>query len=464
MSEDWEEHNNVPYALYFSAIVLSTFSNYITPWILATRFYLIYFKVQWTQSTLNKQWKIHINPIDIEKDWYLTHKSTFGNAKYLTIRTLSISIILCFISIALRILDLRSEVPVFRLITGIAFIIVPLIFMIIIGCKMRQFVDLFYIMKEFRAIQILIYVHISIWFILYLFVPAIPGMNAYYSAWIASIVSTIMSCTFVVLQTIYILRVVKLDKDEDGGSIFLRLQSDTVKDEDRLTEMIRRNTRAGTETEPSDITNTNTNTISTSEHDMKPRQSVVHEKVANMCDTVKNFETFELLMAHMAKEWSMELLLAFIEFTQFQMCVYNEYHSEYGSQMKFTSLQEALLSNDDIPKSYIVHHDKMEELMADEGIKLKYGITDFTSINTMNVLKIRSYALYNKYVIKSADLQINISYEHRKALYDVMDDMDVYIGSINISEVELFNLYSDCITELTKLLGHSHYRFCGVAN
>ena len=440
LSEDWESHSNVSDTLIIMSYIVSAIIQMPIAWILALRYWLIYYKVQWTNSTLNKQWKIHLNYLDIKSDWYLSHKSTIGNYKYMTKRVLIACLCIIIITIITKLYDLRSDRNEINLAFGILFSIVPLITMIIIRWKMRKFVDLFYIMKEFKAIQTFIVIAIAIMFLLLGVFPEIFGWNPYIQSLVWGINGVIDVVIFISLQTIYVLKQVKFCDNGD----FMRLNSNKIKnDEQRLAEMMRRNTMTA---------------------DDENGGKSDGDNIRDIKKTLRSEDTFEPFMQHLSKEWSMELLLAFIEFTQLQVRIKENYQQlPIVEDMTFIGLQESVLMNDGIPRSYIVYHDNLEELMERQGINLRYEL-DVMGVNKMTEFKIRSYALYLKYVTKRAELQINISYAHRKVLEDYMDDIDLWIGESGVTPLEMFGVYKDVVMELSKLLGHSHYRYCGIPN
>ena len=70
-----------------------------TFWIILLRFWLIFFEANWIRSTMNKDWKIHLNPMAVQKNWYLSHKSSFGSTRYCASR-MAVAYIFIFGTIA----------------------------------------------------------------------------------------------------------------------------------------------------------------------------------------------------------------------------------------------------------------------------------------------------------------------------------------------------------------------------
>ena len=146
-------------------------------------------------------------------------------------------------------------------------------------------------------------------------------------------------------------------------------------------------------------------------------------------------------MHHLSKEWSMEILLAFVEMTQFQSKIKEEYQDMQSDKMTFTALQDALLENEQIPKSFIVYEDVTDDVK-----------------DKMTELKIRACELYDKYIV-GKELEINISHEQREQLHRFMDNSTYFLENVNMNETELFMMYDDIIEELSTLLGYSHCRY-----
>eukprot|EP01084_Bolivina_argentea_P159938 278566_1 len=394
-SNDYNKFSDVSPILLTTSIIISGLVHIIVPWLICLRFWLIYYNIEWTKSTINKKWKIHLNYLDIDKDWFLSNKSTFGNAKYLIKRVSIVALCLSILTIIIKLISSPFIInKLIQLITNI----VPLLFMLIIGCKMKKFNDYFYIIKEFKLITILIYITIIVYILCSVILPQIFSWNAYITSLIFSIFFAIQSTLFVISQTIYVLKITKIDKKSDG--IFERLNSN--KTEIALSDIV---SASNTPTAEQSV-----NTKKQYETQTQTDSNTINEtKTIKINDTLSNSDTFELFMSHLSKEWSMELLLAFIEITQLQQQIKWEYN-EFINDMKFTSLQESILANECIPSSYIVCHQKMDEFIKKYGIVIN---SNYDKNDKIIQLKIKMYALHIKY-INDGDFQINISYQQYK--------------------------------------------------
>ena len=172
-------------------------------------------------------------------------------------------------------------------------------------------------------------------------------------------------------------------------------------------------------------------------------------------EMLKKEETFEIFMDHLSREWSMECLLAFVEISQFQLVM----STEFGSVgMDLTDMQQKLLDNKDLEKSFIVYHKKIEDVMIMNGMENVDEEKKWDLRDRMIVMKLRAVILYGKYVA-DGDLQINISYEQHQKLMTYLGDLERFINRVNMNAVELFELWNDVILELSKLLSNSYSRF-----
>ena len=55
-------------------------------YLLLLKFYLIYYEINWTLSSLRLKWVLHINPGVGKQDYFLLYKKTKGNAAYVAKR------------------------------------------------------------------------------------------------------------------------------------------------------------------------------------------------------------------------------------------------------------------------------------------------------------------------------------------------------------------------------------------
>ena len=128
----------------------------------------------------------------------------------------------------------------------------------------------------------------------------------------------------------------------------------------------------------------------------------------------------------------MEILLAYLEFRQYEMYVINALN---------------LVINDNIIREF-------------ENIPISSIITTYdTNTEYDNITKIKhiGYDLYFKYIEHGSEYEINISHDTRHALIDLMDDKETYLN-MNINSNDLLKIFDDCCWEMKRLLQHSLMR------
>jgi hypothetical protein len=123
-------------------------------------------------------------------------------------------------------------------------------------------------------------------------------------------------------------------------------------------------------------------------------------------------------------------------------------------ELELSSLQLAILNNEDIPDSYIVHN---AALFKQKCLELE--IEELDSESGIAKFKLSAYLLYQKYITDKSEFQINISYVRKMELENLLSDPQRWMTHYNINRFDLFHLYTECIEELYVLLPQVYYRF-----
>ena len=152
---------------YILTNILTLFAQSAPFHIFTYRAYMVYFDIKWSLAMKDQEWRLHIDPH--EKNWFLRHKNTFGNHKFVGF-TLFIhwSLWLIIVTVASFVFnDLRLS----RIAIGGPGII-SIICDFIIYLKFPKFDDLFGISDEITlTIQMEVY-GISLYYILFTVVNA----------------------------------------------------------------------------------------------------------------------------------------------------------------------------------------------------------------------------------------------------------------------------------------------------
>lgn len=194
---------------------------------------------------------------------------------------------------------------------------------------------------------------------------------------------------------------------------------------------------------------------------------------------------FSAFMQHLSAEFSMELLLSFIELTQYKKAVWDKLITTNGIPITPTTpksdieenenmmvdlqiprQQQKILENTSIPLSFIVHNDLESVLKNHQENNRRQSfsysrstendgdeVADDEYDKLLNEFQVRGYILYCKYVDSSSEFQINVSDQESKTLLNKLN----YKNKLN--QNDLFQLYDKTLSELWQLLRHSYYRF-----
>ena len=153
-------------------------------------------------------------------------------------------------------------------------------------------------------------------------------------------------------------------------------------------------------------------------------------------------------MASLSREYSMEILLSFIEFTQFQIAVNGKigeyevnFNDNHRSETDIIQFQHFPSST---PQSAIVR-------------ELNVG-TPGSSDEFIQVTKICAHKLFKKYIEEASEFEINISSIERQKLSDLMEDLDTFLKS-DMSLQELLYLFEYSKGEMKLLQNSSFTRF-----
>ena len=312
---------------------------------------------------------------------------------------------------------------------------------------MNAFHDTFYIMAELKVISMLMTCLYLTYILIDFALPMLFEFDAYDAALFSSWLKPPSYILLMHASTMYVLKITELKRSATKVELF---ETEQLKQRFKSDDNIARH---------SDL------------------EALFQDKIL-----------FEAFVRHLSGEWSLEVLLGFIEMTQLQETIRNYHekqlmndfklsiHSE-SEAMLLSSKQTALLKNDFIVDSFIAHSPDLSQIMERENISLHtpnytrvlsgarhlvVEIVDNSSNNKVDEIdqfKIRSFALYRKYICDGSDLQLNISHGQRKTLDDLLRDFDELMANDTMMEVELFQLYAGVIDETSNLLFNAFRRW-----
>lgn len=250
-------------------------------------------------------------------------------------------------------------------------------------------------------------------------------------------------------------------------------------------------------------------------HQHHQNHNDIDDKHIKLDVTLSNPDTLNLFMNHLSKEYSMECLLSYIEFDQFQKAVIKQAtsianplidrinnfpmitpatSSSTSSSMphpidtkntkiklpdtiqEYDSLAATSPTTPDSPDSAHSAHSAAHsdlELVDIETMKtlrnvptsailtatssIKKGTTIGMDEQTINDFKKRAYLLYEKYCKTGCEFEINISAQMRKNLHEVLGDKQALMN-MNMDLATLAKIFDDPKKEMKMLLQYSFTR------
>ena len=161
------------------------------------------------------------------------------------------------------------------------------------------------------------------------------------------------------------------------------------------------------------------------------------QRKVTVCDMLKCAKTTHLFMAYLSLEYSIEALLAFIEFNQFQKFIVSQLENE---TQRVSDLKLVPLASN-IPRSSIVYGGEENELDS-----------------KVYSAKLKAMRLYQKYIRIGTEFEINIGSRQRAKLQQTLGDEDDLMAS-NMNLRDLAVLFVGVKHEMKCLLARSLSRF-----
>ena len=368
--------------------------------------WMIYFKERWTFYTLQQKWQQHLKREDINNNWFIRTNHKYGSLSYMY-KLFGVVYIVMFMLLLTGIIFIQINILTtdFVIVLFIPNLILILIYIIII-CKtkrLRLMDDIFFIHYEAKT-QLKILSFILIFGIFQVAIQAIFIGFDYHGSQLAALIFSIIN-----LSEFYLMHHI---------STYI---------------IYNKNCKFMDENE----TNLEFETI----------------KKISLTQVLSDNDSIHLFMLHLSNEINMEILLAFIEFTQFLEPILDTLNDENNNN---------------------IHLKKYKKIILPQEIPL-------SSINDNNDnIKTKAYELYQKYVQVGSEFEvkcflmslfvtcvfqklilnkINVAYEQREAATELFDDFERLLENQSIKTYDIFNLYNSIRDELLILLDYSLKRF-----
>eukprot|EP01084_Bolivina_argentea_P144088 252890_1 len=405
--------------LFYSSTVLNNIwltvifkSAFYAAWFLLFSFlnarsWMIYFRYRWTYYTLQLEWQQLINPNIVkekeQKNWYIRNYKRYGNVSYIY-RMFGFLHFIAFIGTVSFFITHTTQIME-RAIFGCIFMFIPAIYHIIIVYKIPIFHDYYFIHRESKL-------HGKLSIVL-LISCVVSQMFIFKNKPIAGLIS-ILTIPYILFLMIYVSTFMVMSKNIN------QKDSDNISDAQRVRS---------------------------------------HSMQISLDDILSDSKSLHLFMVHLTKEFSIELILSYIEFYQFQEFCLNEInsvkiiiHTDDKREIMDTQPHvETMHMNDlkNVPKSQIVH---------ETCSSIKFDLTNLHK-QILADSKMKAHELYNKYIAQGSKFEINISDKMRKKLINILEDKDNLMNKININLADLVKLFEEPKNEMKMLLQYSYERF-----
>ena len=197
--------------------------------------------------------------------------------------------------------------------------------------------------------------------------------------------------------------------------------------------------------------NTNTELV----NPMRNNSVKVSDQI-NIDNMLSNEAMIHAFMVHLSTEYSMECLLSYIEFSQYQKYVVNKMNMN-DNEMRENDV-ELINMPDNIPISEIIE-DNLEQEGVIDGVNNDNNNSSATFDDKfLDNAKIKAHKLYKKYIKTGCEFEINISSLERGKLFDLLDCMDSWM-SYNVNLKDLLMIFEDCKKEMRMLMSYALERF-----
>eukprot|EP01083_Nonionella_stella_P134496 409197_1 len=380
-------------------------------WCILWRFWHIYYEVQLSKALSDSRWMRYLNSSMLRCNWFISNKYKYGLTTYTTKVMLVFLLVITIIRITtFQIFMSNGEKALYiEYIVDMILYLMPCTLIVVLACKAPSIQNTFYIKQEVTYCAIHLYGSL---FGCIVFV-VISQTNIVESYWLNIIFSYIL--TWAALSVCIV-------------------QTSWVK------YKVQQASRKSDEYGPIAMT--------------------------NMKQYIKTREGFDLFIAHLQQEFSLELMLFFIEVFQFKTLIKSncedglletdtnrtnkinvavlehetqgfEIENEFEHDDYKLSDYESILMNLRIPQSEIVH-----QLFEKERPNLNPTPSihsDFSTGVDITALKTVSFLLDSRYIKRGSQLEINISCGCRQSLEEQLGDIETLVRNDKIGLIELYH-------------------------
>eukprot|EP01083_Nonionella_stella_P192988 713126_1 len=369
------------------------------------RFWHSFYDLKYSSSHKNSEWKYHLDPALVQHDFWLVHKRTFGSPRY----TKTPVIAFYCANTAIIVLSYHLTVDTVYICIAHGMTVLP---GIVVACvisilwwKIPTFSDDFLIKTELQLICLAL-----------LFGAPFAGIIIFYSA-IYSQSLIMLGLVFSCIVVVFII---------SAASLWY------VPEQIRQMEI------------QMDIDSRNRDHSDDHEHGSQ-------HSMCRLQQILCNEEPFKLFMQHLTHEVSTECLLCFVEIVQFELAMKERIEIVDREVIANTiNFANTFTRFDAVPKSSLIRKGFEQNLSK---YKSKQDVMTVTMEGKMVARK-----LFEKYIDYGSELVVNISFEERTKLQNLMGDASVWMAC-NITPAELYVLYDEVALDMYRLMDGAFMRF-----
>eukprot|EP01084_Bolivina_argentea_P248980 416615_1 len=466
--EQQHDVNSTPLTISMIGANMSSYLLYLT-WVL--RFYMLMYDMSWITAAKADHWQHVINPTykNTTTNWFLTHKKTYGNLRYVfwhyfvPLLIIGIPTQNVFYFLQLKKFKYHSDFAHdFTRILDYAITLIPFILLIIIYCRIPSFQDKFFIHAELHRILTCI----SVQYVSFFVTVTIHLLPTKSHLWTLTYFISVV-CEFAAMSIATIWVASKVESIIHSQLYHIR-----------KFESKSRNEYVSIDSPRHEYVSTTIDTKSQSHLLMYQQGRTKTRSPTKDCYTLEQLlnskQSFELFMVQLGHEFSQEILLSFIEFIQFQQLIaqYISINNLGIGQLRHTSINQAQYGNqfnpyqgreyyefihfpNNVPKSYIIYgayRKNSHSLEEDIG-------SHINEIEFIERLKIITWKIHEKYVINNSPFQINIPYTTQRQIQKVIVNEKTWSNNTDIQLPQFLHIFDDAIYEVYSLMMDSYRRF-----
>eukprot|EP00485_Elphidium_margaritaceum_P021891 CAMPEP_0202716830 /NCGR_PEP_ID=MMETSP1385-20130828/105393_1 /ASSEMBLY_ACC=CAM_ASM_000861 /TAXON_ID=933848 /ORGANISM="Elphidium margaritaceum" /LENGTH=473 /DNA_ID=CAMNT_0049378763 /DNA_START=369 /DNA_END=1790 /DNA_ORIENTATION=+ len=439
---------------------------------------------------MNDGWKLLI---DHEcgtdgSNFFTFHHKTYGNFHWVSSRLGAIAIVcMCIsyifwiigiVSINTSLIDLPHDFEGYgsfsfiriATVTDLVLVLIPCLCMLTMYFRTPAFYDYFSVRHELKLTFIILCVYyIAVVFtqleLVWLQLFEVGGVGSRWYALTHTAITIVCEFAIILIQTFWVAQ--KL-------APYLELKFERTKSKVQMKDIVLRASQHN-----DDIEQDNNNGDWTPDDNAGADNVQQQKNAISMHDILSRNESFTAFTFHIVKEFSVEILVSYVEFTQLLQYLFTNYDEMISVQVHDSEVDDILIDlPSTAPLSYIIKTATNGELAANkkrtsvfggsakretkESPTEQRGLVPQRNKNDVKLLVLFiGSSLYNKYVKKNAELEINISSGLRKKFMALFtrkshNDQD---QDVELELDDVVQLFVDANKAMHRLLSYSFARF-----